>query len=140
MFGAVGAIKTIQSGGTAKVSRAQIVGVFVDLRKVTQGLDTETRLKVMDWYQRYRKDKVKEPYDMRKLDETVSSMDLELQEITGVRKKKEAPLEEALDEDAMFRDDDEPESDEEQDAEDDPEETDDPEEDDPDAEREESSR
>lgn len=140
MFGAVGAIKTIQSGGTAKVSRAQIVGVFVDLRKVTQGLDTETRLKVMDWYQRYRKDKVKEPYDMRKLDETVSSMDLELQEITGVRKKKEAPLEEALDEDAMFRDDDEPGSDEEQDAEDDSEETDDPEEDDPDAEHEESSR
>ncbi|MGI6211743.1 MAG: hypothetical protein ACOYJJ_04120 [Anaerovoracaceae bacterium] len=135
MFGAVGAIKTIQSGGTAKVSRAQIVGVFVDLRKVTQGLDTETRLKVMDWYQRYRKDKVKEPYDMRKLDETVSSMDLELQEITGVRKKKEAPLEEALDEDAMFRDDDEPGSDEEQDAEDDSEETDDP-----DAEREESGR
>lgn len=103
MFGAIGAISVIQHGGTAKLSKSQIIVPMIDLRKVTAGLDQETKLKVMNWYQSYRKDKAKEPYDPRKLAETMESIQKELDEIlTG--KAQEGASEDIKEED-LFRED-----------------------------------
>lgn len=106
-----GAIEKIEAGGTAKLSRSQIVLSCVNLRPVFAPLKNESTLKAMppeqkqkvmaivDWYKDIRKDKAKEEYDQEKLDKVRKEILDELAELQG-------PDEEEVEKEAIKNDED----------------------------------
>lgn len=90
-----GALKKINEGGTAELSKSQIVLSLVNLNaafkpmkneSLTKKMPEENRKRVnaiMDWYKDLRADKTKETYDKAKLDEVSAQILAELKELQG---------------------------------------------------------
>ncbi len=89
-----GALQKINEGGTAELSRSQIVLSLVNLNAVFKPMKrddfkrmpTEDRKRVnaiTDWYKDLRNDKTKETYDKAKLDEVSAEILAELKELQG---------------------------------------------------------
>ena len=90
-----GALKKINSGGTAELSKSQIVLSLVNLNAAFKPMKNESLTKkmpednkkrvnaIMDWYKELRNDKTKETYDKAKLDEVSAQILAELKELQG---------------------------------------------------------
>ena len=90
-----GALQKINAGGTAELSKSQIVLSLVNLNAVFKPLKNESLTKkmpgenkkrvnaIMDWYKDLRSDKTKETYDKAKLDEVSAQILAELKELQG---------------------------------------------------------
>ena len=89
-----GALKKINEGGTAELSKSQIVLSLVNLNVVfrpykrndLKKMPAEDRRRmnaIIDWYKDLRADKSKETYDKAKLDEVSAEILGELKEIQG---------------------------------------------------------
>ncbi len=102
-----GALQKIRSGGTAELSKSQIVLSLVNLNTVFKPLkrddfkrmpkeDRDKMNAIIDWYKDLRADKNKEVYDQAKLDEVSEQILSELKEITGPTKEEiEAEIKES---------------------------------------------
>ena len=90
-----GALKKINEGGTAELSKSQIVLSLVNLNAAFKPMKNESLTKkmpqddrkrvnaIMDWYKDLRSDKTKETYDKAKLDEVSAQILAELKELQG---------------------------------------------------------
>ncbi len=89
-----GALQKINAGGTAELSKSQIVLSLVNLNAVFKPMKRddfkrmpkEDKIRVnaiMDWYKDLRADKTKETYDKAKLDEVSAQILAELKELQG---------------------------------------------------------
>ena len=90
-----GAIQKINAGGTAELSKSQIVLSLVNLNAAFKPMKNESLTKkmpaenkkrvnaIMDWYKDLRADKTKETYDKAKLDEVSAQILAELKELQG---------------------------------------------------------
>ena len=90
-----GALNKINSGGTAELSKSQIVLSLVNLNAAFKPMKNESLTKkmpednkkrvnaIMDWYKDLRNDKTKETYDKAKLDEVSAQILAELKELQG---------------------------------------------------------
>ena len=89
-----GALQKINSGGTAELSKSQIVLSLVNLNAVFKPMkrddfkrmpdeDRKRVNAIMDWYKDLRADKTKETYDKAKLDEVSAQILAELKELQG---------------------------------------------------------
>lgn len=108
-----GALKKINEGGTAELSRSQIVLSLVNLNAVFKPLkrddfkkmpkeDKKRMNAIIDWYKDLRSEKTKETYDKAKLDEVSSKILAELKELQGPSEEElaaEAAARAAQDED-----------------------------------------
>lgn len=94
-----GALKKINEGGTAELSKSQIVLSLVNLNVVfrpykrndLKKMPAEDRRRmnaIIDWYKDLRADKSKETYDKAKLDEVSAEILGELKEIQGPTKEE----------------------------------------------------
>ena len=133
-----GALKKINEGGTAELSKSQIVLSLVNLNAVFKPLrrDDFTRMpkedkkimnSIIDWYKELRADKTKETYDKAKLDEVSKQILDELAVLQGPTREQVEEEVKANDEDVKqaekidldnFFGDDEPEDDNEPEDED----------------------
>ena len=145
-----GALQKINAGGTAELSKSQIVLSLVNLNAVFKPLKNESLTKkmpgenkkrvnaIMDWYKDLRSDKTKETYDKAKLDEVSAQILAELKELQGPTEEEivadikahdaDVRAAEKIDIDNFFDSDDsddEEESDESDDEEEEPEEAED---------------
>ncbi len=89
-----GALQKINAGGTAELSKSQIVLSLVNLNAVFKPMRRDDFKKmpkedknrvnaIMDWYKDLRADKTKETYDKAKLDEVSAKILAELKELQG---------------------------------------------------------
>ena len=89
-----GALQKINAGGTAELSKSQIVLSLVNLNTVFKPLkrndltrmpkeDRKIMNSIIDWYKDLRADKKKETYDKAKLDEVSAKILAELAELQG---------------------------------------------------------
>ena len=89
-----GALQKINAGGTAELSKSQIVLSLVNLNAVFKPMkrddfkrmpdeDRKRVNAIMDWYKDLRADKTKETYDKAKLDEVSAQILAELKELQG---------------------------------------------------------
>ena len=89
-----GALQKINNGGTAELSKSQIVLSLVNLNAVFKPMkrddfkrmpkDDRHRVNaILDWYKDLRADKTKETYDKAKLDEVSAQILAELKELQG---------------------------------------------------------
>ena len=94
-----GALKKINAGGTAELSKSQIVLSLVNLNVVFRPykrddfkkMPAEDKKKmnaIIDWYKDLRADKVKETYDKAKLEEVSAEILGQLKEIQGPTKEE----------------------------------------------------
>ena len=94
-----GAIKKINEGGTAELSKSQIVLSLVNLNAVFKPMKPEELKKmpkedkkrtnaIIDWYKDLRSEKTKETYDKAKLDEVSKQIMDELKELQGPTKEE----------------------------------------------------
>ena len=95
-----GALQKINAGGTAELSKSQIVLSLVNLNAVFKPMRNESLTKkmpeenkkrtnaIMDWYKDLRSDKTKETYDKAKLDEVSAQILAELKELQGPTKEE----------------------------------------------------
>ena len=95
-----GALQKINAGGTAELSKSQIVLSLVNLNAVFKPMRNESLTKkmpeenkkrtnaIMDWYKDLRGDKTKETYDKAKLDEVSAQILAELKELQGPTKEE----------------------------------------------------
>lgn len=139
-----GALQKINAGGTAELSKSQIILSLVNLNAVFKPMkrddfkrmpdDDRKRVNsIMDWYKDIRADKTKETYDKAKLDEVSAQILAELKELQGPTQEEieadvkandeDVKLAEDIDMDDFFGDhssssDDSDESDEEDESED----------------------
>lgn len=89
-----GALKKINEGGTAELSKSQIVLSLVNLNAVFKPMKRDDFKKmpkddkkkvnaILDWYKELRSEKTKEVYDKEKLDEVSAQILAELKELQG---------------------------------------------------------
>ena len=89
-----GALKKIEEGGTAQLSRSMIVVGLVNLRAAFKPLKPEELKKmpdadkkranaIIDWYKDVREDKTKETYDKAKLDEVSKELLAQFEALQG---------------------------------------------------------
>lgn len=94
-----GALQKINNGGTAELSKSQIVLSLVNLNAVFRPLrrddfkkmpkeDKKIMNSIIDWYKDLRADKKKETYDKAKLDEVSQQILAELAELQGPTKEQ----------------------------------------------------
>ena len=94
-----GALKKINEGGTAQLSKSQIVLSLVTLNAVFRPMKPEELKKmpkedkkrtnaIIDWYKDLRSEKTKETYDKAKLDEVSKQILDELKELQGPTKEE----------------------------------------------------
>ncbi|MBR3146630.1 MAG: hypothetical protein IKF54_00640 [Eubacterium sp.] len=94
-----GALQKINNGGTAELSKSQIVLSLVNLNAVFRPLrrddfkkmpkeDKKIMNSIIDWYKDLRADKKKETYDKAKLDEVSQKILAELAELQGPTKEQ----------------------------------------------------
>ena len=106
-----GALKKINEGGTAELSKSQLVLSLVNLNAAFKPMKNESLTKkmpednkkrvnaIMEWYKDLRNDKTKETYDKAKLDEVSAQILAELKELQG-------PTEEEIEADIKAHDED----------------------------------
>ena len=106
-----GALKKINEGGTAELSKSQLVLSLVNLNAAFKPMKNESLTKkmpednkkrvnaIMEWYKDLRNDKTKETYDKDKLDEVSAQILAELKELQG-------PTEEEIEADIKAHDED----------------------------------
>ena len=94
-----GALQKINNGGTAELSKSQIVLSLVNLNAVFRPLrrddfkkmpkeDKKIMNSIIDWYKDLRADKKKETYDKAKFDEVSQQILAELAELQGPTKEQ----------------------------------------------------
>ena len=95
-----GALKKINEGGTAELSKSQLVLSLVNLNAAFKPMKNESLTKkmpednkkrvnaIMEWYKDLRNDKTKETYDKAKLDEVSAQILAELKELQGPTKEE----------------------------------------------------
>lgn len=94
-----GALKKINEGGTAQLSKSQIVLSLVNLNAVFAPMkrddfkkmpveDKKRTNAIIDWYKDLRSDKTKETYDKAKLDEVSKEILDQLHELQGPTKEE----------------------------------------------------
>lgn len=105
-----GALQKINAGGTAELSKSQIVLSLVNLNAVFKPLkrndlsrmpkeDKKIMNSIIDWYKDLRADKKKETYDKAKLDEVSQKILAELAELQGPTREQVEEEVKANDED-----------------------------------------